>query len=351
MITVNVPVANPYDVIIGNGIITQIGTKLVQLLPKAKKVAIITDDNVGALYLANVKKYCLQVGVEVFDYAIRPGEASKSSINYIKLQNWLADNALTVTDVIIALGGGVVGDLAGFVAATYLRGISYLQIPTTLLAMVDSSVGGKTAIDLPTGKNLVGAFYQPSLVLCDIDLLDTLAEDLLQDGYSEVIKYGMLGNPELLECLAKDPVNVNEVVATCVQMKRDIVLVDEFDKGERKLLNFGHTIGHAIEQVSGYQVSHGKAVAIGMAMDTRAAVRLGLCDERCLTVLCDLLNKYELPSVTTYQPQELYEAATRDKKREGDKITNIVPSELGKCEMKVISMKEFYDWIEKGVST
>jgi len=349
MITVDVVTEKPYDVVIGNDILSEIGEKLKQLLPKAKKIAIITDENVKALYLERVEKYLLEVGLEVFDYSIIPGEASKSSENYIKLQSWLAERDLTGTDVIVALGGGVVGDLAGFVAATYLRGIAYVQVPSTLLAMVDSSVGGKTAIDLPAGKNLVGAFYQPSLVLCDMDLLDTLTADVRKDGYSEIIKYGMLGNPELLIDLAKDQVDMNEVVATCIRMKRDIVLVDEFDKGVRKLLNFGHTIAHAIEQVSGYQVSHGKAVAIGMAMDTRAAVRLGLCDDRCLTVLYDLLKKYELPSVTTYGAREIYEAATRDKKREGDQITNIVPCEFGKCDMKTISMKEFYDWIEEGV--
>ena len=350
MITINVPTAKPYDVLIGNGILKQIGKRLAQLLPKAKKVAIITDDNVKALYLDEVKKYISAAGLEVFDYSIHPGEASKNSDNYIKLQDWLAKINLTPADVIIALGGGVVGDLAGFVAATYLRGIPYIQIPSTLLAMVDSSVGGKTAIDLTAGKNLVGAFYQPSLVACDIDLLDTLAVDFMQDGYSEIIKYGMLGNPELLADLAKDQVDINEIIAICVRMKRDIVLVDEFDKGVRKLLNFGHTVGHAIEQISGYQISHGKAVAIGMAIDTRAAVQLGLCDERCVTVLSDLLKKYELPSTTTYSAKEIYEATTRDKKREGEQITNIVPCEVGKCEMKIISMEEFYKWIEKGVS-
>jgi len=350
MIIVDVPTALPYDVVIGNGILTETGKRIKQLLPKAKKVAIITDDNVRELYLDEVKKYISDVGLEMFDYSIRPGEASKSSDNYIKLQNWLAGKGLTSTDAIIALGGGVVGDLAGFVAATYLRGIPFIQIPSTLLAMVDSSVGGKTAIDLPMGKNLVGAFYQPSLVLCDTRLLDTLAVDFMQDGYSEIIKYGMLGNPELLTDLAKGQFDMNEVVAICVRMKRDIVLVDEFDKGVRKLLNFGHTVGHAIEQISGYQISHGKAVAIGMAVDTKAAVQLGLCDERCLTVLSDLLKKYELPSTTTYSAKEIYEATTRDKKREGDQITNIIPSEFGKCEMKIISMEEFYEWIKKGVS-
>ena len=350
MITVDVPVTHPYDVVIGNGILAQIGKMIEQRLPKAKKIAIITDDNVKALYLDNMKKYISEVGLKVFDFAIPQGEASKNSDNYIKLQGWLAEQDLTATDVVIALGGGVVGDLAGFVAATYLRGIAYVQVPSTLLAMVDSSVGGKTAIDLPAGKNLVGAFYQPSLVLCDIDLLETLQVDILHDGYSEIIKYGMLDNQELLAKLAEDQVDMNEIVATCVRMKRDIVICDEFDKGVRKLLNFGHTIGHAIEQISGYQISHGKAVAIGMAMDTQAAVNLGLCDVDCLTILHDLLKKYELPNETSYSPKEIYEAATRDKKREGDDMTMIVPYELGKCKLQIISMKELYDWIEKGVS-
>jgi len=348
MITVDIPVAKPYDVVIGNGVLAQLGKMISQLQPKAKKIAIITDDNVKALYLDRVKEYIAEVGLEVVDYSIIPGEDSKNSDNYIKLQSWLAENDMTATDVIIALGGGVVGDLAGFVASTYLRGIPYVQVPSTLLAMVDSSVGGKTAIDLPAGKNLVGTFYQPCIVLCDIDLLDTLTVDVLHDGYSEVIKYGMIDNPELLTSLAEDEVNINEIVATCVRMKRDIVLVDEFDKGLRKLLNFGHTIGHGIEQISGYQISHGKAVAIGIAMDTRAAVEVGACDEACLAMLLDLLKKYELPSATTYGTEEIYEAATRDKKREGDRMTNVVPCGLGKCQLESISMEELYEWIGKG---
>lgn len=348
MITVNVPVANPYDVMIGTGILSQIGKKIQQLLPKAKKVAIITDDHVKALYLTDVKRNVSEIGLEVFDYCINPGEASKNGANYLTIQSWLAEVGITGTDVIIALGGGVVGDLAGFVAATYLRGIAYIQMPSTLLAMVDSSVGGKTAIDLPEGKNLVGAFYQPAFVLCDIDLLDTLADDILHDGYSEVIKYGMLGDRQLLADLAKEQVDINEVVATCVRMKRDIVCTDEFDKGVRKLLNFGHTVGHAIEQVSGYQISHGKAVAMGMAIDTRAAVKTGLCDASVLTTLLNLLEKYHLPSVTMYGAQELFDGATRDKKRSGDMITNVIPTALGKCELQDILMDELYEWIEKG---
>ena len=350
MITVNVALKQPYDVIIGSGVLHKIKDVIPQLMPKAKKIAIITDDNVKALYFDRVRNYIVNLGLEVVGYNVAPGEAAKNSDNYLKIQNWLAEKALTSIDVIIALGGGVVGDLAGFVAATYMRGIAYIQIPTTLLAMVDSSVGGKTAIDLPAGKNLVGAFYQPALVLCDTDLLVTLNPDVMQDGYSEIIKYGMLDNKELLMNLAKDQVDINEVIAICVKMKRDIVSLDEFDKGMRKLLNFGHTIGHAIEQVSGYEISHGKAVAMGMSIDTSAAVKNGLCDANCLQILLDLLKKYELPSVTTYHPKQIYEAALRDKKREGDELTIIVPYILGICRLEIIKMVELYDWIKKGMS-
>ena len=350
MITIHVPVGQAYDVLVGERLISMnlVGQKILQAFPKAQKMAIITDETVKALYLEAVIEH-IGPHLTCFDYAVPSGEASKSGENYLKIQSWLAETGITGTDIIIALGGGVVGDLAGFIAATYLRGINYIQIPTTLLAMVDSSVGGKTAIDLPEGKNLVGAFYQPSLVICDTALLGTLPVDILQDGYSEVIKYGMLGNKELLDQLA-DKHDIKEIVATCVQMKSDLVACDEFDKGVRKLLNFGHTIGHAIEQVSGYEVKHGKAVAIGMAMDTGAAVQSGLCDESVLTTLLNLLEKYQLPSQTGYHSRELFRAATHDKKRSGDMITNVVPTELGKCELKDILMEELHEWIEKGMA-
>ena len=347
---VNVPVANAYDVLISYDILAEIGQRVTDLLPQAKKIAIITDETVKALYLKQVKASLVAVDLEVVDHAVIPGEASKSSENYIKLQSWLAKNDLTPTDAIIALGGGVIGDLAGFVASTYLRGIPFIQVPTTLLAMVDSSVGGKTAIDLPAGKNLVGTFYQPKLVLCDISVLETLTKDTLHDGYSEIIKYGMLGNAALLADLDSPHEDLIEIVTTCVKMKRDIVLVDEFDQEERKLLNFGHTIGHAIEQLSGYEISHGKAVAIGMAMDTKAAVALDSCPEQTLDILQKLLKKYNLPTTTPYPAVDILKTSMRDKKRAGDAITNIIPTGTGKCVLKTISMDDYHQWIKKGVN-
>ena len=218
-------------------------------------------------------------------------------------------------DVIIALGGGVVGDLAGFVSSTYLRGIKFVQIPTTLLAAVDSSVGGKTAIDLKAGKNLAGAFYQPQVVLCDYSTLDTLPEEVFNDGCAEVIKYGVIASEELFEkCFKGIKENIEDIIYECVRIKRDIVAKDEFDIGMRQLLNYGHTIGHAIEACSNYEITHGSAVAIGMILITKAAVKLDICGENTLIRLEKLIKLCGLPYDTHYGVSELYEIMLSDKK-------------------------------------
>jgi len=354
MKTIHVSTGRPYDVQIAPGLLTSVGALARELAPGTRKAAIVTDRNVGELYLEPVRSSLEGAGFEVAGYALLPGEASKSGESYLALLGWLAEQKLTRTDIIVALGGGVVGDLAGFAAATYLRGVRYIQLPTTLLAMVDSSVGGKTAIDLPAGKNLAGAFYQPTLVLCDTDALRTLPEEVFRDGAAEVIKYAMICDCKgaLLEQLKGDALRTKpeEIVAACLSIKRDIVCEDELDTGQRMLLNFGHTIGHGVEKLSGYAVSHGLAVAIGMAMDTRAAVKLGNCPPQCLAVLEELLALFGLPDKTDYPPQELYEAALSDKKRAGGEITLVTPRELGFCELMTMPMPEMLDWIETGVS-
>ena len=349
---IHVPAGRPYDVHIASGLLGSVGLMAREVLSGAQKAAVITDSNVEALYLTPVQRSLEGAGFEIISLAIPPGEGSKNCDNYLSLLDELNAHSITRTDVIVALGGGVVGDLAGFAAATYLRGVRYVQVPTTLLAMVDSSVGGKTAIDLPAGKNLVGAFYQPMLVVCDPKTLDSLPPQFLSDGAAEVIKYGKLCAPGLLERLraGADVARQLEVIAECITIKRDIVCEDEFDTGRRMLLNFGHTIGHAIEKLSGYEVSHGQAVAIGMAMDTRAALRKGLCPPECLSILEELLTLYHLPDKTEFSPQRLYEAALSDKKREGGRITIVTPRELGKCELITMPVTELLDWIETGVS-
>ena len=353
MTTITVKLSRSYDVLIAPGILDELGKRVKQTLPKAKTAAIITDDNVAKLYLAQCLNSLQSAGIETCSFSVPAGEASKNGELYIVLLNSLAEERITRTDVIIALGGGVVGDLVGFTAATYLRGIPFVQIPTTLLAMVDSSVGGKTAIDLPAGKNLVGAFYQPALVLCDTDTLATLPDETFRDGCAEVIKYGMIGSKDLLNEIPKyqEPGRLDAIIAKCIAMKRDIVQNDEFDTGERMLLNLGHTEGHAIEHLSNYELSHGFAVAIGMAIITRAAVRKGICPPECLDVLNKLLSLFDLPSSTDFTADKIYAAAMHDKKRAGDKITIIVPRKLGMSELLQISADSLLDWIETGLTT
>ena len=349
---VKVSASKNYDILIASGILEAVGEKTKSVFPKAKTVAIITDDNVKEFYLERVEKKLSQAGFSTVCFSIPPGEASKNAEQYFSLLNWLCKNKLTRSDIIIALGGGVVGDLAGFTAATYLRGIPFVQIPTTLLAMVDSSVGGKTGIDLPAGKNLAGTFYQPSLVLCDTETLNTLPEHVFKDGCAEVIKYGMLGSTKILEALKEysHGDNLDDLIEQCISIKRGIVQRDEFDTGDRMLLNFGHTIAHAIEKLSGYKISHGFAVAAGMAVDTRAAFLKGLCPKECLDVLNELLKNFALLDNTEYSAQELFEAALHDKKRDGEYITNVVPCALGKCELQKIPAAFLLDWIETGLA-
>ncbi len=350
MTTIQVTASRDYEVIIGTGLLPEAGTRIREVVG-GKKACIVTDDTVNELYADTVEESLQKAGYEVFRFVFPHGESSKCAATYISLLEYLAEHRLTRTDVLVALGGGVVGDLTGFAAASYLRGIPFVQIPTTVLAAVDSSVGGKTAIDLPQGKNLVGAFNQPHLVLCDIHTFETLPDATFSDGCGEIIKYGMIGNAQLLEDL-EQPIreNMEPIVATCVQMKRDIVAQDEFDLGVRQLLNLGHTIGHGIEAVSGYEISHGSAIAAGMAIVARAAWKKGWCELWCLQKVLFLNQKYHLPTGTVYGAEELYQVMTNDKKRTGDTISLIVPVGRGKSEAKKIPVAELREILDLGLS-
>ena len=263
MISVNVNASKTYEIVIGENILANAG-KMISKVTSAKKAVVITDDIVEKLYFETVNSSLKNSKFEVLKYVIPNGEQSKNGQQYLEICEFLAENHITKADIIVALGGGVVGDLSGFVAATFLRGISFVQIPTTLLAAVDSSVGGKTAIDLKNGKNLVGSFYQPKLVICDYLTLNTLEKNIFVDGCAEVIKYAVIGNKKLFNHLVKNGLDFDReyVISECVKMKRDIVEKDEFDKCERQKLNLGHTVGHSIEACSNFKISHGSAVAI-----------------------------------------------------------------------------------------
>ena len=344
MKTVAVSASRNYNVIIGPGLLTQVGT-YVRKLGKVQKVCIVSDTNVYPLYGSVVTENLSQAGFQVSSFVFPAGEAQKNGSTYLALLEHLAQAHLTRTDLILALGGGVVGDLAGFAAATYLRGIPFMQVPTTLLAAVDSSVGGKTAIDLPSGKNLVGAFYQPGLVLCDIDTLNTLPDDIFRDGCAEVIKYGVLYDPALFETLmlAGPAFDRESVIARCVELKRDVVAQDEFDTGARMKLNLGHTIGHGIEACSGYCISHGKAVAAGMAIVSRASH----CPDTEKIITC--LEAFGLPTATVYTAEALTSCALSDKKRAGGTVNLILPRTIGNCEIVPTPVEELKSFIQEGL--
>ena len=347
-VTVNTP--KPYDVIIGSGILPTLGQHMLRVC-KAGTVAVVSDSNVWSLYGKAVVDSLQSAGLEVCSFLVPAGEASKNGQTYLSLLNFLAENRLTRTDALVALGGGVVGDLTGFTAATYLRGIPYIQVPTTLLAAVDSSVGGKTAIDLPAGKNLAGAFCQPGLVLCDTDTLNTLPEDYFRDGCAEVIKYGVLYDPQLFSHLALHGIAFHreEVISRCVELKRDVVTEDEFDTGARMKLNLGHTIGHGVEASSGFAVSHGKAVAIGMAIVARSAAKNGAFSEADKNALLDILTTFRLPTTTDYTAQQLYRCALSDKKRSGGRVNLIVPRAIGRCDIVPVEVENLKFFIEAGL--
>ncbi len=350
MKTIHVAVSSEYDVKIGSGLLRTLGAEVSRVC-SADTVAIISDSNVWPLYGDAAVSFLESAGLRVVRFIFPAGEESKNGANYLDILNFLADCKISRSDCIVALGGGVVGDLAGFAAATFLRGIPYIQVPTTLLAAVDSSVGGKTAIDLAAGKNLAGAFYQPRLVLCDTDLLNTLPEDIFRDGCAEVIKYGVLFDASVFSTLLQDGLAFDReaVIARCVELKRDIVALDEFDIGQRQKLNLGHTIGHAIEALSNFSVSHGQAVAMGMAIITGAAAKYGICGNETLEKMQTILAKFALPSATVYSAQALFDAALSDKKRLGDAVTLVVPEEIGKCSLRVTKIDELISFFEAGL--
>ena len=350
MKVVSVHASQSYDVIIGSEILSKIGTYAAEIRRNCT-AAIISDTNIWPLYGETVAKSLEEAGLRPIFFVFPAGEASKNANTYLEILNFLAENKVTRTDLIIALGGGVTGDMAGFAAATFLRGISYIQVPTSLLAMVDSSVGGKTAIDLPAGKNLVGAFKQPKLVLCDIDTLSTLPRALFLDGCAEVIKYGMLYDADLIRYLQQTgpAFDREKVISECVRMKRDVVQEDEFDTGGRQKLNLGHTIGHGIEAHSHFQITHGQAVAAGMAIVTKAAAARGICTYDTYQVLAELLRRFDLPITTDFNANELYLSALVDKKRAGGSVNLIVPREPGRCDIMSTPVSELESFIKAGL--
>lgn len=339
---VRIEASSCYDVLIGSGLLENAGELIAKLIP-ACRTAVITDDIVQDLYGEKVKNSLEKAGFSASVWAFPHGEQHKTMETLTSALCWLSEIGISRGDVIVALGGGVPGDLAGFAAAIYCRGIRFIQIPTTLLAAVDSSVGGKTAVDLPMGKNMAGAFHQPSLVICDTDVMKKLPDALLRDGAAEMLKYGMLQDADLFDLLAsgKWEDQMEQVIARCVSIKRDYVIQDEKDQGLRQFLNLGHTFGHAVEKCSGFSITHGEGVGIGLCMAARASgsnvswVEAGI--KAC-----------GLDTECPYSAELLAKAALSDKKRMGERITLVLPAEKGKCRLKTISVAELPYYFARG---
>jgi len=348
MRTIHVKASTDYDIYIENGLINKIG-EYTRKVSAASRVLLVSDTNVYPLYGEKVKKSLEGSSFTVNTFILPAGEASKTPENMIKIVEACAEAGLTRSDLLVALGGGVIGDITGLSASLYQRGTAFVQIPTTLLADVDSSVGGKTAVDLKAGKNLLGAFYQPLTVICDPETTNTLTDRDFYDGCAEVIKYAVLKGGRLLELVEKGiKENLEEVIEICVGIKRDVVEADEFDHGERKLLNLGHTIGHAIEKSSAFSITHGSAVGAGMCMVARAAVKKAECSEETLNRLVALCKRYDLPTDSSLSADILFSAACSDKKREKDQLTLILPKNFGECIMKKMPVAELKDYIVLG---
>ncbi len=350
MQTIRVHASREYDIHIGSGLLAGVGS-LTAAVKSPCTVMLVTDSTVEGLYADRVAASYEEAGFAVRRFTFPAGEASKNMTTLVQLLEALGAAQLTRSDLLVAVGGGVTGDLTGFAAAVYQRGVDFVQIPTTLLAAVDSSVGGKTAVDLACGKNMAGCFWQPCLVVCDPDVFATLTPDIFADGMAEVIKYGVILDEPFFALLeAEDPhARIGEIVARCCELKRQVVEADERDTGCRALLNFGHTIGHAIEKCSDFSVSHGSGVAIGMVAMTRAAEKQGCAPAGLWQRIAALCVKNDLPTGVRIPVDALCAAARGDKKRGAGGITVVVPQQLGAAVTKKLSLTELDAWIADGI--
>ena len=344
-----------YDVVIGRNLLSTVG-------PKTKECAggtrafVVSNVNVDPLYGKQITQSLEINGYEVSRMVVGAGEFIKNMGVLADMLERMADAGLGRDDVVVALGGGVVGDLAGFAAAIYMRGCKVVQVPTSLLAMVDSSVGGKTAVDLKAGKNLAGAFFQPRIVIADLDCLGTISPDLFTDSCGEVIKYGVMCDRKLFDDLEASPINkgeldyerLEEVVSRCVEIKRDVVNADEKEMGLRQTLNLGHTIGHSIEIGNDFRLGHGASVAAGMCFVARACAKLGICPEEDAQRIVSCVESYGLPTTSEISTDELYRFALADKKRHGDHMNVVMIKSIGEVYVEKMPLPRFKQIIELG---
>ena len=323
-----------YDALIGAGLLREAGDRS-RAVVRGDRVMIVTDETVAPLYLARAEESFRAAGFKTAAFVFPAGEDAKSLATVERALDAADREGLTRVDFFAALGGGVVGDLTGLAAALYLRGVDFVQIPTTLLAMADASVGGKTAVNLKGGKNLCGVFHQPRLVLCDPDTLKTLPPAIYAEGMAEVIKHGALGGGGLLDRLraGEDPASL---IAENIRIKADIVSRDERESGLRKLLNLGHTFGHGVEKLTGFRIYHGEGVSVGLMIAAFSAERAGLCEKGVYAELREMLLAAHLPVTTPFTAAQVAAAAMNDKKRSGDTLTLVLPVRRGECRLHPI---------------
>lgn len=347
MKVIKVTASKSYDIYLGEGIINNIGAYALDVI-KSNKIVLITDSNVDKLYSVVVENSLIKSGYKVYKFVFEAGEQSKNISTYCDILSFVAKSGLTRTDGIIALGGGVTGDMAGFVAATYMRGIPYIQVPTTLLAIIDSSVGGKTGVDLPEGKNLVGAFCQPDKVIADLSTLITLPEAEITNGTGELIKYGILMGEELWDRIesGENPITSERILELCISYKRDIVEADEKEQNVRKLLNLGHTAAHSIEKLSAYKTPHGIAVGTGIAVIALSAKNRGELSETSYNKITAVLKREKMPLTAGYSAVQLADAALNDKKSDGAYITIVTIKDIGNCRLTKITQDKLKEYFE-----
>ncbi len=353
-----VEVATPsrsYNVHVGCGILDGIGA-VTRAAAGGERACIITETNVGPLYAARVEASLAEAGYQVSTLTFPAGEQNKRLSTLETLLEGLAQHELTRDDVVIALGGGVTGDMAGLAAAMYLRGIQVVQAPTSLLAMVDSSVGGKVAVDLAHGKNLCGFFWQPSAVVADVECLHSISRELYTDSIGEVVKHAVLADPAMLDELTSRPMNgegypdelIASIVARNVSIKRDVVNADEKERGLRQTLNLGHTIGHGIEAASDFALGHGSSVAAGLCCMARAACTKGWCKPETRDAIIAAMAAQGLPTDTDLDHDVIFDYMTHDKKRHGDTMNIVVPEQIGKVGVLKVTLAELRELVDLG---
>ena len=327
-----VQTARPYSVVIENGLLDRVGELALETRKPGSKAMLISDSNVFPLYGERVQASLERAGFPVSRFVFPAGEGSKQISTVCEMYRALSENGFTRTDFIVTLGGGVTGDMGGFAAATFLRGMEFIQVPTTLLSQVDASVGGKTGVDLPFGKNLVGAFHQPAAVLTDPETLKTLPDHFFRDGMGEVIKYGCIADEPLFQALEEGKAleDLEDLLARCVRCKKELVEEDTRDTGRRMILNFGHTFGHALEKLHNFQdLTHGEAVGIGMVCACRVGERLGVTPEGTADRVLEVLKRYGLPTQDEFSWEQVVDATALDKKSDGATLRVILLSKIG----------------------